>query len=103
MPTPITAFADAAAKYGGVDPNDMEAVEEWFTQELPTLPVNTIEEVLHGLLQQDGVVAEREITPVYPKRAPLPSLRSSPESASPLVAEKWKTLLRKLLGRPKKR
>ena len=24
MPTPITAFADAAAKYGDIDPNDIE-------------------------------------------------------------------------------
>lgn len=103
MPTPTTAFADAAAKYGDVDPNDIKAVEKWFTEELPALPVETIEQVLHELLENDGVVSKREIVPVYPQRAPLPSLRSSPEAPSPLVAEKWKTLLRKLLSRPRTR
>ena len=42
MPTPITAFADAAAKYGDIDPDDIEAVQKWFADELPRLPVDTI-------------------------------------------------------------
>jgi hypothetical protein len=50
MPTPITAFADAASKYGDIDPNDIEAVQAWFAEELPKLPVATIEQVLHDLL-----------------------------------------------------
>ena len=103
MPTPTTAFADAAAKHGGVDPNDIQAVERWFAEELPTLPVETVEQVLHELLEQDGAQARRELAAVYPERAPLPSLRSSPEAASPLVAQTWKTFLRKLLSRPRKR
>lgn len=100
MPTPTTAFADAAARHGDVDPNDIRAVERWFTEELPALPVETIEQVLHELLEQDGAAARRELVAVYPERAPLPSLRSSPEAPSPLVAEKWTTSLRKLFSRP---
>jgi hypothetical protein len=45
MPTPITAFADAAAKYGDIDPDDIEAVQKWFADELHNLPVDTIEQV----------------------------------------------------------
>jgi hypothetical protein len=38
MPTPTTAFADAAAEFGDVDPDDLEAVQRWFMEELPKLP-----------------------------------------------------------------
>jgi len=103
MPTPTTAFADAAAKYGEVDPNDIEAVQEWFAEELPTLPVDVIEQVIRDLLAQDGAAADREIIPVYPKHAPLPSLKLSPPVALPLLAEDWKRLLQRLAARLGKR
>ena len=99
MPTPTTAFADAAAKYGGVDPNDIEAVEEWFARELPKLPVDVIEQVLHDLLEKDGAPEAREIVRRYPERAPLPSLGSSPRALPPLLSEPWRTLLRRLVRR----
>ena len=99
MPTPITAFADAAAKYGNIDPDDIEAVQAWFADELPKLPVDTIEQVLHELLERDGTPTEREIVPMYPKRVPLPSLGSSPPALPPLLAEQWRTLLGRLLRR----
>ena len=103
MPTPITAFADAAAKYGGIDPDDVEAVQEWFAEELPKLPVDTIEQVLHDLLERDGTTAERTIIPVYPKGVRLPSLGSSPQVEPPLLAEEWKRLLSRLLNRLRRR
>jgi len=103
MPTPTTAFADAAAKYGEVDPNDIEAVQDWFAEELPTLPVDVIEQVIRDLLAQDGAAADREIIPVYPKHAPLPSLKLSPPVALPLLAEDWKRLLQRLAARLGKR
>lgn len=103
MPTPTTAFADAAAKYGEVDPNDIEAVQDWFAEELPTLPVDVIEQVIRDLLAQDGAAADREITPIYPKGVSLPSLRSSPPVALPLLAEDWRRLLQRLAARLGKR
>jgi len=103
MPTPITAFADAAAQYGDIDPDDIEAVQNWFADELPKLPIDTIEQVLHDLLERDGSAAEREIAPMYPKRVPLPSLGSSPPALPPLLAEQWRTLLGRLLRRLRRR
>ena len=103
MPTPITAFADAAAKYGDIDAKDIEAVQEWFADELPKLSVDTIEQVLHDLLERDGTAAEREIVPMYPKGVPLPSLGSSPPALPPLLAEQWRTLLGRLLRRLRRR
>ena len=97
MPTPTTAFADAAAKYGDVDRDDIRAVEKWFRDELPTLPAETIEQVLQELLEKDGAPEGRPLARVYPKAAPFPSLRSSPGALPPLLAEEWKTLLRRLL------
>ena len=61
MPTPTTAFADAAAKHGNVDPNDLEAVQQWFTEELPKLPPEIVERVLRELLEQDGAPASRAL------------------------------------------
>ena len=103
MPTPITAFADAAAKYGDIDPDDIGAVQKWFADELPRLPVDTIERVLHDLLERDGTAAEREIVPVYPKGVPLPSLGSSPPALPPLLAEQWRALLGRLSKRLRRR
>jgi len=99
MPTPTAAFADAAAKYGRVDSNDIEAVQKWFAEELPSLPVDVIEQVIRDLLAQDGAAAEREIIPAYGVRAPLPSLKLSPPVALPLLAENWKRLLQRLAAR----
>ena len=103
MPTPTTAFANAAAKYGSVDPNDIEAVQKWFAEELPTLSIQIIEQVIRDLLAQDGAVSGREIIPVYPERAPLPSLGASPAVSTPLLAEDWRRLLRRALARLRRR
>ncbi|MBW2509249.1 MAG: hypothetical protein JRE81_11505 [Deltaproteobacteria bacterium] len=99
MPTPTAAFADAAAKYGDVDPEDIEAVQKWFVEELPTLSPETIERIFENLLARDGDSESRQMVPVYPDQAPLPSLSSSPPIASPLLAEPWKRLLSRLFGR----
>jgi hypothetical protein len=98
MPTPTTAFADAAAEFGDVDPDDLEAVQRWFMEELPKLPPETIERVLRALLAQDGARATRKLTPRYPERAPLPSLGSSPPAPLPLLSEDWRRILRRLVA-----
>ncbi len=99
MATPTTAFADAAAKYGDVDPEDIEAVQKWFAEALPTLPLDVVEKVLEDLLAHDGATTDREIVPVYPERVPLPSLLSSPPIVAPPLAADWKQILRRLLVR----
>lgn len=98
MPTPTSAFADAAAKHGSVDPDDLAAVQRWFTEELPKLPPETIERVFRDLLEQDGAPASRALEPSYPARVPLPSLRSSPPVPLPLLAERWSRILRRLVS-----
>lgn len=99
MATPTTAFADAAAKYGDVDPEDIEAVQRWFAEELPTLSPEIIEQVLHDLLSRDGEAPDRELVPVYPERAPLPSLGASPPVTPPLLADEWRRIVARLLNR----
>ena len=99
MPTPITAFADAAAHYGDVDPSDIEAVQKWFAEELPKLSPDVIEAVLRQLLSRDGEAPDREMVPVYPRPAPIPSLGASPPVASPLLAEGWKRIVTRLFAR----
>jgi hypothetical protein len=103
LPTPTTAFADAAAEYGNGDPNDIEAVQRWFAEELLKLSPDVIERVLHDLLQRDGETPEREMIPSYPDRVPLPSLGSSPQVTPPLLAEEWKRVIARLFARLRRR
>jgi len=101
MPTPIGAFVDIAARYGQIDPADIEAVQHWFSDVLPTLPPDTIEEILEELLQHDGASDDLAPAPAYPKDAPLPSLSSSPPAPFPWFASSWKEMLVRLAGRTK--
>ncbi len=103
MATPVQVFADAAARYGGVDPHDIEAVQNWFAEELPKLELDQIERLIEDLLAADGSVPDRKIAPVYPQRAPLPSLSSSPRLDAPLLAEHWSRLLPRLAARLRNR
>lgn len=101
MPSPTRAFLDVATKYGEVDSTDIEAVQRWFSETLPTLPPDTIEEILEELLQHDGAGDDLAPVPAYPKGAPLPSLSSSPPAPFPWFASSWKEMLVRLAGRTK--
>ena len=96
MPTPTGAFLDVAARYGEVDPADIEAVQHWFNEVLPTLPHETIETILEELLQHDGSSDVPAPARVYPKGAPLPSLSSSPPAPFPWPASSWREILIRL-------
>jgi len=101
MPTPTAAFLDVASRYGEVDPADIEAVQRWFSEVLPTLPPATIEEVLEELLLREGASHKELPAPVYPKDTPLPSLSSSPPAPFPWLASTWREILVRLVGRAK--
>ena len=99
MPTPTYVFAEVAAKYGGVDAGDMEAVQRWYEETLPSLPAEEIEEILDGLLCREGLRSEGDGTRVYPKTAPLPTLDQAAPVPLPLLAAGWREFLRRLLRR----
>ncbi len=98
MHTPTQVFAEVAARHG-VDPTDIEAVQQWFLEDLPKLPTAQIEEILEELLayREAGEVSIE--TRCYPKSAPLPSLDASPPAQTPLFAARWGQVLRLLLAR----
>ena len=98
MPTPTTAFADVAAEFGNVDPDDLDAVQRWFLEELPKLSQETLEQALGELLRQDGTPETRSLTPRYPSRAPLPSLSSSPAALGPFLTEGPRSVWRRLVS-----
>ena len=97
MTTPTHAFFDIASKYGQIDPADAEAVQEWFTEILPTLPQERVDEILEELLKADGSVGEGEVARAYPKDAPIPSLASSPLASIPFLAGGWRDFFLSLL------
>ena len=52
MPTPIRVFAEIAATYGDVNPDDADAVQKWFIETLPSLKPEQIDEILEALFRQ---------------------------------------------------
>ena len=78
MPTPIHVFARIAARLGGVDPSDMDAVQRWYQDALQELALDRLDEVLEELLAAIGEPERDPPTPVYPETPPLPTLDESP-------------------------
>ena len=77
MPTPIHVFAEIAATYGNVNPDDMDAVQKWYIETLPTLKPEHIDEILEALLRHDGAKPNPSAEKSYPTDVPLPSLKDS--------------------------
>ena len=90
MPTPPRAFIDMAVRYGEVDPDDEEAVIRFFTDVLPTLPSETIDEILAYLLSQECVPAEGAELTSYPDQAPDLELDDAPPAGLPASASRWR-------------
>jgi len=53
MATPSHVFSDIASRYG-VDPEDQEAVDKWFNEILPVLPVEIRAAIFEELLARNG-------------------------------------------------
>lgn len=105
MPTPIRYFAEIAAKYGDVDPDDADAVQDWFMTTLPSLKSEQIDEILEEILRHDGAESTPADEKSYPLGVPLPLLKDSPPAALPLLAVAVDLFLKKFWRRfsPKKR
>ena len=54
MPTHLGAFAEAAARFGHVDPADWSAVRAFFIRTLATLPMPQRQAITDFLLARDG-------------------------------------------------
>ena len=85
MPTPPHFFAEIAAKYGNVNPEDTTAVQRWYIETLPTLPAERIDEILEALLRHDGVKPTTAVEKSYPVDIPLPLLNESPPANLPIL------------------
>jgi len=87
MPTPTTSFLKVAEQFGKIDPDDIEAVQHWFTE---------------VLLKNEGADKDEETARSYPRDVLLPSLSSSPPELHPLLAAGWREILVRLVGRGRK-
>ena len=96
MPTPTRVFAQVAARHGGVDPTDMEAVREWYANALQSLSREQIEAVLSELLSHEGAEAGPEPPRHYPEPAPPPTLDESPPVGEPSLATLLHEIVRRL-------
>ncbi len=58
MPTSMRAFADVAASFGQIDPEDEDQVEQFFAQQAPALEPRQQAEILEALLAWEGADLE---------------------------------------------
>jgi hypothetical protein len=64
MPTPMSAYVEAARKFGKVDPTDEKAIDQFFVATFPSLPPKKQKQVLSFLLAHEGPIvapAPREL------------------------------------------
>lgn len=59
-------YNEAAAKWGGVNPDDEDAVEDFFVYTIKTLSHATREEVMRFLLSHDGMSMKKPDGPYTP-------------------------------------
>ena len=98
MPTPTDVFIEIAAKYGGVDTENLLAVQRWYEHELENLPEETIDEILDELLRHEGTPSQAPAPRCYPKDAPVPKLDECPPVEIPAAA-RWLAFLRRIASR----
>ena len=98
MPTPTDIFIEIAARYGGVDRENLLGVQRWYEHELEKLPEETIDEILDELLRHEDTPPADHPPRSYPKDAPLPKLNACPPAAIPLAA-RWLAFLRRVASR----
>lgn len=98
MPTPTDVFVQIAATYGGVDPEDLMAVQRWYQDGLPQLPEATIDEILANLLGAEDQAPDTACSASHPEDTPLRRLDDSPPAGGQFAA-KWLAVLRRLAGR----
>ena len=103
MPTPIQVFAEIAARYGGVETRDIEAVRRWYTETLPTLSPEVIAEVLEELIEGEDEPYEADFPRDYPTQVKVPTLRSATLAPTPRLALGWIVFLRRMVHRMKAR
>ena len=98
MPSPTVVFARLAARLGGVDPTDRDAVVRWYREELPNLSPLEVEACWRTLLDSDLTEEEADDEAFYaePDAVPLPRLRDTPPTRIPPLARLWWTVF----GRP---
>ena len=99
MPTPIHVFAEIAATYGNVNPDDADAVQKWYIETLPTFKPELIDEILEALLRHDGTKPIPSAEKPYPIDVPLPSLKDSIPAKSPILRTVFDLYLKKIWKR----
>jgi hypothetical protein len=103
LPTPIQVFAEIAARHGGVETRDIEAVRRWYSETLPTLSPEVIGEVLEELLEGEDEPYEAGFPRDYPTRVKVPTLRNATLAPTPRLALGWIVFLRRMVRRMKAR
>ena len=74
MPTPMHAYAQAAARFGKVDPEDADAVEKFFVLKFSKLAPKTQKAIVDFLMRHEGTASVGNPTKREPKGVPLPNL-----------------------------
>lgn len=76
MPTPMRFFVKVAQKWGNIDPDDHQAVENWYVKELPKLPKKNLNAILDELMQFSQEESIKPDKIVYPSDVPYPLMKN---------------------------
>lgn len=92
--TPAYVYARLAARLGGVDPTDRDAVAKWYREELPAISAAKVEACLAKMLGSDLTEEESDDVDFFaePKDVPLPRLCDAPPARIPLPARLWQAV-----------
>lgn len=86
MPTPMRFFAKVADKWANIDPDDHQAVENWFVKDFPKLPKKSIDAILDELMQFSNEESVKPDKIVYPSDVPYPLMKD----LIPVSGYSWK-------------
>lgn len=85
MPTPIRYFTKVAKKYGNIDADTPQEVENWYVNELPKLPKKDLNKILDELLQYNNEESIKTDKIAYPKDVSYPLMKNT----EPITSYTW--------------
>lgn len=77
MPTPVKYYTKVAQKWGNIDPDDYQAVENWFLNDFPNLPKKELSAILDELIEKSNEVSIDPGKITNPPKVPMPLFKDN--------------------------
>ena len=94
MPTPVKYFIQVAHKWGKIDPDDSQAIEDWFLTDFPNLPKKDLTAIQDELIEHSNEASTDPGKIIYPSKVPLPLFKDR----IPVSGNSWTYSYRELIN-----